>query len=509
MFNDIKKTERNITKTLTTGAEKYKLEGLADMYRQVSSLLYKTEELKDKVYPEIKKEFDEIFQEQDRMVTRVLQIGDLIATISKDSVRNSESVNMDQMIADLKTALPEYEQLIQQTYDATLQLTRIQVSPSLYVLNKDTADPERLKKFTEGKLAKFLKSPSLELLVESKAEMRAVRKHLREGLGEIIARLKPFMDKLYRTIRSIGKKSDDIFDKYVAPYIATKEPVLLEEEGVESPYVTQIKRLSKKATAQLDTGAEYVGALKTQLEAYSDLVDIINRAEEMKKEISNELKEEMSNLFETEERIYNNVIDLGSNIVAFTSINETRAGAEKTVAKKFIELLSEAIPEMTTMIEDIYKAHVTTSEYTAKSSIKVSKENISESIETLRGIYTKLQSFAFKIVNALLPRLKKVEKINDQLSSIVGELSVVTESVDEVSEDDCCFCVYQPNVAVFGAGATEDEAFEQAKQWVDSNSEDWKGNFQVAKCSSEVVDYYNVNGTPDSFVVEDGVLRIV
>ena len=55
MFNDIKKTERNITKTLTTGAEKYKIEGLADMYRQVSSLLYKTEELKDKVYPEIKK----------------------------------------------------------------------------------------------------------------------------------------------------------------------------------------------------------------------------------------------------------------------------------------------------------------------------------------------------------------------------------------------------------------------------------------------------------------------
>ena len=53
---------------------------------------------------------------------------------------------------------------------------------------------------------------------------------------------------------------------------------------------------------------------------------------------------------------------------------------------------------------------------------------------------------------------KKVEKINDQLSSIVGELSVVTESVDELSEDDCCFCVYQPNIAVFGAGATEDEA---------------------------------------------------
>ena len=104
---------------------------------------------------------------------------------------------------------------------------------------------------------------------------------------------------------------------------------------------------------------------------------------------------------------------------------------------------------------------------------------------------------------------KKVEKINDQLSSIVGELSVVTESVDELSEDDCCFCVYQPNIAVFGAGATEDEAFEQAKQWVDSSSEDWKGNFQVAKCSSEVVDYYNVNGTPDSFVVENGVLRIV
>ena len=59
------------------------------------------------------------FQEQDRMVTRVLQIGDLIATISKDSVRNNETVNIDQMIADLKTALPEYEQLIQQTYDAS------------------------------------------------------------------------------------------------------------------------------------------------------------------------------------------------------------------------------------------------------------------------------------------------------------------------------------------------------------------------------------------------------
>ena len=113
------------------------------------------------------------------------------------------------------------------------------------------------------------------------------------------------------------------FAKYVAPYVVTKEPVLLEEEGVESPYVTQIKRLSKKATAQLDTGAEYVGELKTQLEAYSDLVEIINRAEEMKKEISNELKEEMSNLFETEERVYNNVIDLGSNIVAFTSLNDT------------------------------------------------------------------------------------------------------------------------------------------------------------------------------------------
>ena len=41
------------------------------------------------------------------MVTRVLQIGDLIATISKDSVRNNETVNIDQMIADLKTALPE------------------------------------------------------------------------------------------------------------------------------------------------------------------------------------------------------------------------------------------------------------------------------------------------------------------------------------------------------------------------------------------------------------------
>ena len=54
----------------------------------------------------------------------------------------------------------------------------------------------------------------------------------------------------------------------------------------------------------------------------------------MKKEISNELKEEMSNLFETEERVYNNVIDLGSNIVAFTSLNAR--GPEKTIAKKFI-----------------------------------------------------------------------------------------------------------------------------------------------------------------------------
>jgi len=509
MFSTIKQTEKNVIKTLEDNQHRKNLEELVNMYRSVSSLLYSTEELKDKIYPEIKKEFDEVFEVQDKMVTRVIQVGQLISTISKESERTSTSVDIDKMISDLKIALPEMDKNIEVAYEMALKLSRIQVSPSLYVLNKEKSDPELVKLFTESSLASFIKNPSIANLNESDNDIKKLKSLYEGSFDTIIKKITPFMDKVYKVFKSTVKKNDEVFDKYVAPYIKNEIVLSEEDSGDEaSPYVLQIKRNAKKAIAELDMTHPYSTELEDAFNSYSDLADIINRATTLKKELSDDIKAEMDELFKLEEREYNNVVDLGEIIVAYSTIS-SRAASKDALAKMFVKLLNEAIPEHATIIEDIYKANVESQKFIAKSSIKVSKNNLEESIDMLRNIYSTIQSFVMKVMNSVLPRVKKVESLHATLKKINGKLNIQEQVITEDEDNNCCYCVYQPNVAVFGVSDTEEKAYESANQWIDGSDIVTKEKLKVAKCSKEVVDYYNLNGTPEQFKVEDGILKIV
>lgn len=49
------------------------------------------------------------------------------------------------------------------------------------------------------------------------------------------------------------------------------------------------------------------------------------------------------------------------------------------------------------------------------------------------------------------------------------------------------FAVIQPGYAIFGTGATQDEAWKDAEEWADTNEENWKEDLECWPASAALI----------------------
>lgn len=511
MYNKVHRTEKNIRKILQDDtAYKQEFVEAAQLYRDVSYTVSRAEEVRRKIYPEIKNKFDEIFNDQDKILTRVVQIGNLLITLSKDSVTTSENVEVQNILTQLKSFLPEYAELIDKVFQRNMEMARIQVNPSLYVLDKNTSNKDVLSNFMESKFSKFRKQPNLVTLNESHKlfsydELKAKGVDI---MKQVVTKLTPLMNKMSRAIRSIVNKSEELVSKYNIDVAINKftnstdvvqETKEVADNNVENPHIKTIKRLSTKATASIDPESVLATELKGLIEEYDAVGDIANRAMELKKQVSDEIKDEVLDLFTEQERSLNSVIDLGEVIVAVTGSNYTRAGRAETVMKNFIEELKTLLPEVETTIEAIYRMNKSLTEVPRKSTIKskVTEDIIQRTVDFIERI----QRFITKSKGILQSKNRVMRNSIKQLKDKLNNMDVVVEQLikEEQINNPSHYCVLYPDIAIFGVGKSEEDAWKDAEKWADTTQPDWKKHMQVKPCTSDVYDSVKANGSPDKW----------
>lgn len=510
MFREIHKKEKTIRKMLQTGDYEKNFVEAANLYRNVSYIIHQSNQIRDKIYPDIREKFEEVFNEEDKLHSRALQIGDVLINLGKDSTRTKEVVDSEAILTALKGFLPEYAELIDQTYENNLQLARIQTNPSLYVLSKEHSDPKLLKRFEEA-YDKFNKNPSVATLNESKGfSFDEFKQKGKDVIDSALRKLQPFFQKMLRTNKKLANKSEELYNKYLSG-LQLSDTVVSEattDDSPEHPHVSKIKRLSNKSIATVDEGSEFAKEIKGLATSYENLGKIIKRAEELKKEISSDMFDETNELFDEQERAYNSVIDLGEVLVAIGR-ETSRAGSKAKVMKSFIEELKGLIPEHEELIEDIYIMNKNIEEVDSKS--RVSSKNLTEdTIEKMAKWVESIQRFVKKGINIIRGKTrrlsKKTRELKDNLKDVDG---LVKESIfQEEVQNPTHYCVYQPGMAIFGVGKTEKDAWNDAEEWADTTEKDWKKSFKIAPCTTELYKLVKEKGTPDSWEETDGIQHL-
>lgn len=510
MYREIHKLEKTIRKILDNGTELQEdFVQAANLYRDAAYIVNRSKQIRDSIFPDIKEKFEQVFEEEDKIHTRALQVGEALVSIGKDSERATTDIDPDALLTALKNFLPEYVDIIEKAYENNMQLARISTKPTLYVLDKEHSSPEVMKQFTEA-FKNFQKSPSVATLNEARgfswAEMKAKGSDV---INTALRKLEPFFNKMLRTNKALSKKADNLYNSTIAQFMTTTVTEATTDDSPEHPHVSRIKRLSNKAIATVDESSDFGKEIVQLAKDYEGLNSIIKRAEDLKSDIASDLKGEMVELFDEQERAYNSVIDLGNVIVALTKEGGTRSGAVDKVLAGFITELKSLIPEHEELIENIYEMNKVVNKVSVKP--RITTKGITEgAIDKMAKWVEAIQRFVTKMVSRLKPKTRKLSQKIRNISDRIAKIdSMVTETVfKEDIANPTHFCVYQPGMAIFGVGKTKKEAWDDAKEWADNTGKDWKKSFKVAPCTKDLYDYVKDKGTPDTWDETNGVQHL-
>lgn len=241
--------------------------------------------------------------------------------------------------------------------------------------------------------------------------------------------------------------------------------------------------------------------LHVLLEEYVAACDIASTALSIRREISDSIKDEVTNLFDVEDAIFDKFLEAGEFILVVCR-EGGRVSDTKTLGQ-FTKELSEALPVYIDAVENIMNTNQDISRIDIKPNTTVN--SIEESIvESLSSLIEKVSKYVKGLTRIFSKYIPKLYRHNQSLRASIDILFEETIMNENIKGDH--YCIIQPNFAIFGVGRTEEDAWNDAEEWADTTDENWKQSFEAKPCTLNVFNYVNKHGTPDEWEVSDGVV---
>lgn len=136
----IEKNEKEIRKIITDKAMSKEFERTAELYYNLSDIAKRAETIKTDIDKTIIENVKSYFSDADRTIQKALSVGDLLVKVGKDSTRRTTSYNTENVIKELKKAIPKLSGVIEDIYKKHLELSKTPTSPKLYVFKRNEQD---------------------------------------------------------------------------------------------------------------------------------------------------------------------------------------------------------------------------------------------------------------------------------------------------------------------------------------------------------------------------------
>lgn len=505
MFKEIHTVDKQLRKILQSGNYHDDIVQVVNSYRNITHIIKQTIEISNRIYPEIKEKAITVFNTQSSMFGKAIQVGKLLITMLRNHDNNSDIVNIMNTIQDF---LLQYTDLMSNVYDSNMQLVRIQVNPSLFVMDDST------KRFMETVYKRFNDNPNIATLNESSntSNITTLSSKGVDVMNQVIRKLTPFIDKMTRAMTSIDVKSTRLFRQFDIDGLIKKYDnvggTVMESSSNDYPQVITMRRLSDNAISNIKDSV-YATEITSIIEEYVAIADIMGRSESLRNEVSDEITSEVVDIFKEQERSLNAIIDLGEVITSIVKLAKEHTKTTSTIMDSFIKSISLLIPESVEIVEGIYHVNKVLADTSKKSTI--SNKVTENSIQTLVDWATKLQSFSNKTIAILQTKNRKLRNGMTKIKDKISNIDVITEQTikKEQLSNPSHVCVVYPDVAIFGVGKDANEAWLDAEKWADTTQVDWKSHMQLRKCTTAVYDYVKSNGTPNDWEVINNTITLV
>lgn len=505
----IEKNEKEIRKIITDEAMSKEFERTAELYYNLSDIAKRAETIKTDIDKTIIENVKSYFSDADRTIQKALSVGDLLVKVGKDSARSTTSYNTDNVIKELKKAIPKLAGVIEDIYKKHLELSKTPTSPKLYVFRRNEQD--KFDSIINGNMNESTVSSNIikKLITTFKANLLShLKKFVKEKaavVDDIVSSMNMLTEskKYYTGLDAKTKeKREKHFNKYKNKSKKNIKESTMTDNNERSTMLENIKTKKNEVSACLSEGVEH-DKLHDLLEEYVAASDIASTATSMRSEIAESIKEEVINLFDVEDAILNKFLEVGDYIIVVCREGE-RVNNKKAL-EGFVEELSQTIPDYVDVIENIMKTNqdITQVDVKPRTSVKSLDESIVESISSKIEKFMSYVKGLTRVFSKYLPRLSDH---NNNLRAKIDMLYEETIMSESIKGDH--YCIIQPNFAIFGVGRTEDEAWDSAEEWADTTDENWKQSFEVKPCTKQVFDYVNKSGTPDDWELSNGVVAL-
>lgn len=258
----------------------------------------------------------------------------------------------------------------------------------------------------------------------------------------------------------------------------------------ESPIATD-DELSEDNIEQEDGDIEQEDAVLTELqESINTAKDTISYIREAFSLCSVDMQKELEPVLES--------ISVFSETFSIDTLNQFYQ-LDKDIQSKLYEANEFFAETLNTIIPMVA--------FVKKQDKKLTRDvSINESeLQDIASTYSKVRDLSeatCKIIDAGTSGVTKIME-SIQVRSEEVEESLIKESI---VGKPAGYAVYMDGTAIYGVGATEDEAWEDAEEWADTSSPSWKESFAIAPCSEELLNQVKQFGTPDTWGQVDGVL---
>lgn len=136
----VEKNEKEIRKIITDESVSNEFERTAELYYNLSDIAKRAETIKTDIDKTIIENVKSYFSDADRTIQKALSVGDLLVKVGKDSTRSNTSYNTENVIKELKKAIPKLSGVIEDIYKKHLELSKTPTSPKLYVFKRNEQD---------------------------------------------------------------------------------------------------------------------------------------------------------------------------------------------------------------------------------------------------------------------------------------------------------------------------------------------------------------------------------
>lgn len=106
---------------------------LAARYDEIDNILKELKEERDKMNQEVKDFVDELFEEEDKTVTRVIETCSLVITVGKHETATYEDFDTEGFIEEVYNLLPDLKETLDKLKEAYTTTSVIEKSPKLSI----------------------------------------------------------------------------------------------------------------------------------------------------------------------------------------------------------------------------------------------------------------------------------------------------------------------------------------------------------------------------------------